>query len=262
MAGQMDIDARNFQRMIRELERKTSATFSDVIRDSAGKVLAGTASKTRVSTEEDAKEKVKRLFRKPLRLSTGDKVGVTSKGRVWFQRSGWDRKNWVLVARDGTIKPPPSEVFRTSRGGKQFKYKLPSKLRAEITQAMKAASNIRERELSYAKSVVGMGRASWVFLMKQLKLKIPSTKKIAEVSAVKIPDAARRTLYAREVGVGEKYMIVIKTKVQAALNKKARGFSAFRQSINQQGKTFQKNLEKDLEKYVRRFAKRNGFTVK
>lgn len=262
MTAKMDIDARGFRDMIRTLEKKTGASYRDVVRDTATKVLASTASRTRTSTEKNAEEKVDRLFRKPVRLSNGDKVGVTKKGRVWFQQSGWDRKNWVLVSRDGRLNPPKSKVFRTSRSGRQYQYKLPSRLKAEISQAVQMARNIMERESKYAKSVVGIGRKSWIHLMQTLRLKVPSKAKLTEVLNVKLPQSVKSVLSAKEEGRDDKFVIVISTKVQSALNKKARGFSAFRQSINQQSRTFKKNAEKDLEKYVKRFARRNGFIVK
>lgn len=248
--------------MIKTLQKKTGLSYKDVIRGVASTVLVSTANRTKAATEKKADEKVDRLFRKPFKLSNGDKVGVMKNGRVWFNQSGWSRDNWVLVRRDGSLKPPASEVFRTSKKGKQFKYKLPSKLRAEINQAINASKTIMKRERDYAKSAVGIGRKSWVHLMKMLRLNFKPSAKISEVMNVKLPQSVKSVLSATQQGDNDKFVITIKTKVQSALNKKAKGFSAFRQSINGQSRTFQKNINKDLEKYARRFARKHGFVVK
>jgi hypothetical protein len=98
-------------------------------------------------------------------------------------------------------------------------------------------------------------------MAKQLKLTLAGGAKIQEAQRAKVPAKAAASVSAVERGTGDQFAIELSNKMQAALNRNARGTAALRHSINGESRKFKKNIEKDLGKYVQRFAKRHGFDV-
>ncbi len=262
MSQQLQIDDRGFRNMMQVLQKKTGASYRDVIRAVTADVLSGAARKTRSADAAKIRESVMKMFRAPMKLPNGDRVGITKEGKVWFCASGWDpQKNWVLVSSNGELEMPGDRVFRTKGGSRTSRVKLSPTLQGRISAAIRQAEQIRNRELRYRLSVVALGRASWLEMAKQLKLTLAGGAKIQEAQRAKVPAKAAASVSAIEKGAGDQFAIELSNKMQAALNKHARGTAALRHSINGESRKFKKNIKKDLGKYVQRFAKRHGFDV-
>jgi hypothetical protein len=58
------------------------------------------------------------------------------------------------------------------------------------------------------------------------------------------------------------YEITISSKAQSALNPHSEGIFAFSRALNGNIKAFEKAAEKDLETYAKKFALKNGFSVR
>lgn len=264
MSGKITIDDKGFKRMILVLQKRTGASFRDVIRGSASNVLANAARRTKASDAISVRADVMRWFRKPMRLSNGDKIGITKSGKVWFHAADWKPKQWVLVSSNGDLESPGDRISTTKGGARTGRRKVSPKLKGQITRAIREAKAKRDATLKYRLSVMGLSRATWLQMMRDLRMKIPGGKKLSEAKRTKIPSSARAAIRAEEKNRdgGKDFAIEIMNKVQASLNNKARGTKAFRSAFNSEVKKFEKNVEKDLEKYVKRFAKKNGFIVK
>lgn len=266
MAGSIEIDDKGFKRMIKELRKRTGMSFRDVVRGSAANVLTNTAGRTKSATEQTAVSGVKALLRKPLKLLNGDRVGVTKEGKVWYSGAGWlggtNGKRWVLVSSNGQLEMPGDRVWRTKEGARVSRTKLSPRLKGQIQNAIREAIRIREREEIYRRSMVGLGKASWLQIMRELNLKIPKRKSIGQASKIRVPRAVRTATSGKEMGNADKFEITILNKTQTALNKHAKGTAAFRSAFNSEVKKFERNLKKDIVKYSKKFAKQNGFKVK
>ena len=260
----MDIDARGFNRMIRALQKKTAASYRDVIRGVTTEVLTKTTRSTKIMSKKKIEKEVVGILKRGMKLKNGDRIGMGKDGKIWFSGKGWrDKKNnWILVSSNGQLESPGDKVWRTKKGAMVSRAKLSARNKAQINSAINQAKKRLKRELKYLEETRGLGRASFIHLMKILRLKIPGGAKIEEVSKVVIPAAVKRALSAVESGQGNKFIITLSSKVNAALNKKAKGLIGFKRAINNTSKQFQRNLEKDFDKYAKKFAKRHGFTVK
>ena len=260
---EFQVDATGFNQMIRKLKKYNSAAARPVVRAVTSDILAATARKTKKTSAKAIKESVDKNFRKPFEVSGAGFIGVTQSGKVWVNLSSWgDKSKWALLHTDGKLKNVPQDVRRTGKYKAGSSVKFGAKYKAEMNRIIQAAKKFKASETKYRKSVMGLSKASWYYLMKALKLKMPAGAPKYAVS-MKIPERAKAALKAFERLRGrDDFSIIISNTVQACLNPKARGIGAFRMALNGQVKRFQTAMNKDQKKYIEQFAKKHGFTVK
>lgn len=263
MAGNIEIDSRGFNRMIRELKVINQAAARPVVRAVTKDILASAAKKTNRAKVAAIDESVEKKFRRPFEVAGAGFVGITKAGKVWVNLASWgNKKKWALLHTDGKLKNVPGEVRRTGRYEPGGKVKLGDKNKTAINAMIKASKEWMTREKKYRKSVVGLGKASWYHLVRMLKLGIPAGAPGYALN-MKIPPEARRALRAWESIRGrDDFSIVISNAVQSCLNPKAGGIRAFQNALNGQVKNFQTRMAKDSKAYAKQFAAKHGFTVK
>jgi len=256
--NQVQLDSKGFDDMLRTLQKKTGASYRDVVRGTTGDVLTGAARRTREGDDKSMNRAINRAMRRPYTTRSGEKIGVMKNKNVWYQGAGWPNNRWVLVRQDGRLVISDT----VKRSAKQGFQKVSAGLKARISRAISEAQNYKINERQYLKSVRGLSKASWLHMMRKLRLKIPGGAKLKNALRVKVPARVQSAALARENGRGDEFFISISNRVQATLNNKARGTGAFRQSLNGLTRRFQKKTGEDLEKYAKRFAKKNGFTIR
>lgn len=263
MAGNLDINASGFNSMIRQLKKYNAQAARPIVRAVTSDVLASAARKTKKTNAKAIKESVDKNFRKPFEVAGTGFVGITQSGKVWVNLVSWgDKSKWALLHTDGKLKNVPKSVKRTGRYKAGSEVNLGAKYKAEINRMIQAAKKFKSNEMKYRKSLMGLSKASWYYLIKILRLKIPSNAPKYAVS-MKIPSKAKDALKAFESIRGkDNFAITISNTVQACLNPKAKGIGAFRMALNGQVKGFQTAMQKDSKKYVEQFARRHGFIVK
>lgn len=263
MAGKMDIDARGFNGMVRELKKMTGKTTRPIVRAVTKDVLASSAKRTKKAKAKDINTSVEKIFRKPFEVPGKGFVGVTTSGKVWVNLASWgDKSKWALLHTDGKLKNVPSEVRRTGRYKPGSKVNLGKKNKSEINAMIKASKQFMQREKKYRKSIAGLGKASWYHLIRKLKLGMPAGAP-AFATNMEIPAAAKRALKAFEtVGSKDDFSITVFNAVQACLNPNARGIGAFRIALNGQVRNFKTRMEKDSKTYIKQFSQKHGFAVK
>lgn len=260
MAKSIGFDDRGFQRMISHMARKNAESFRDTTRNRLLKpVVVKTAKDTRSahSNRRKAIEDVRRrILQYPYRTRTGDRIGLTSEGKAWFQGRGWAKDRWILVS-EGGLRQPRRTVNRTSGGAKTgARARISSRLRAEIVDAVREVKAFVRKEEKYVRERVGSAKASWHILLR--KLNIPH--KIAKLPRV-IDPALRRANRTAEIGRGDRYTVEIRSKSEATLNPKAGGIRYFKRRFRNQKRFFEMSLEKDLERHARKQAKKQGFRL-
>lgn len=258
----MDIDARGFNSMIRELKKINKEAARPIVRAVTKDVLASAAKKTKKASAKTINESVEKNFRKPFEVPGAGFVGVTKSGKVWVNLASWgDKKKWALLHSDGKLKNVPGEVRRTGRYKPGSSVNLGRANKSAINSMIKASKQFMQREKKYRKSVAGLGKASWYYLLRMLKLGMPSGAP-AYATKMEIPPAARQALRAWETIRGrDNFFITISNTVQACLNPKAKGIGAFRLAMNGQVRNFQTRMAKDSKAYAKQFAAKHGFTV-
>lgn len=256
--NELQIDSRGFDSMLRTLQKKTGMTYRDVVRGATTDVLAGAARQTKEMDVKSVHKQIASAMRRPYTTRSGEKIGVMKNGNVWYQGPSWPRNRWVLVRQDGRLQPSETGIRRKSAGSERLSPRLQGRIRA----AMSEATNYKMKERKYLLSMIGLGKAAWLEIMRKLSLKIPGGSKLAQAKTVRVPTKASRAAIGRERGNRDNFFIMISNKVQSSLNKNARGIGAFARSFNGVTRRFKKKTGEDLEKYAKRFAKKNGFIVK
>lgn len=263
MANRMDIDARGFNGMIRQLKKMTGETSRPIVRAVTKDVLASAAKKTYKSSKEAIEASIAKKFRQPFEVPGVGFIGVTKAGKVWANLASWgDKSKWALLNTDGKLKNVPKKVRRTGLYKPGSETNLGAKNKAKINLMVKAAKEFKKKETKYRKSLGGLSKASWYYLMKTLKLPIPSSAP-KYATSMKIPAGAKAALKAWEsVGSKDNFAIILRNSVQACLNPRAKGIGAFRLALNGQVKNFRTRMAKDSKEYAKQFASKHGFTVK
>lgn len=244
--------------MLRTLQKKTGMTYRDVVRGAATDVLAGAARRTKEMDAKKVHKIVNSAMRRPYKSRQGDKIGVMKNRNVWYQGANWPRNRWVLLRQDGKLQMSQTGI-RSKTAGRQ---PLSANLQSKIRSAISAAMNYKMKERKYLLGMIGLGKAAWLEIMRDLRLKIPGGAKLANARGVRVPTKVKQAANGREQAAGQSFQIIISNRVQASLNNKARGIGAFASSLNSYTRRFQKKVGADLEKYAKRFAKKNGFAVK
>ena len=254
----LQINDARLRRMFQRLRQKTGASYDEVISGVTRNILAGAARGTRSEDLEGVSESLKKMLRQPFRITGGGKVGVTRGDKVWYQGAGWGSQNWILCNSSGQLEAPQGRVMRSNG---TMSTVSPS-TRAAIVSAMSEVRQTVDRQRTYANRTIGLGRASWVEMMRRLQMTIPGGTKLAQAQAVIIPPAVQSAISATKQGTNTTFTIQLQNRVQSALNNNARGIGAFTSTINRNSRTFERKIGQDLDKYVRRFSRQNGFEVR
>lgn len=251
--SELTINSEGLDRMFKALEKKTGASYRDVVRGVTGAALENAAKKTKSAKTKNIKQAVDSRLRLPLRLRDGSKIGVTKAGKVWFQGRGWPGRAWALVRQDGKLANPPSGATPLSRTQ-----------RSELRKTIAEAKRMQKKELAYRKERIGMGAKTFLVLLKKLRIPFKNSARISQkVQGAKVDPKAKSAVNGKErPGSKTDYNILISSRAQSALNPKAGGIDAFAKALNGQAKAFKTAARKDLETYARKFAARNGFKVR
>jgi hypothetical protein len=258
-----DVDASGFNQMIRKLKKYNGAAARPVVRAVTSDILASAARKTKKTNAKAVKESIDKKFREPFEVAGKGFLAVTQSGKVWVNLNSWgDKKKWALLHTDGKLKNVPRDVRRTGSYKAGSRVNFGSKYKTEMNAMIQVAKRFKTTETKYRKSLIGLSKASWYYLMKTLRLKLPSNAPKYAVN-MNIPTKAKAALKAFERLRGkDNFSIIISNAVQACLNPKAKGIGAFRMALNGQVKGFKTAMQKDQKKYIEQFATRHGFIVK
>lgn len=258
----MNIDAAGFEEMIRKLKKKTGASYKDVVRGVTRRVLTNAAKKTQGSSAKKIKEELNKLLTRPFKVPNGDKIGITTKREVWYQGKGWKSNRWISLNKQGKLKNVGKFVNRTGkREGK--KLELSPDLKSRINESVGFVKKFIDREKNYRLTTVHSSKASWLEIMRQLRMRPTDDRGLKTAMKATLQPKHKRSVRGFERKLGkESYEIVVVSRSQSALNKKARGIGAFALALNGQVKDFERQTGSDLRTYTQNFAKQNGFIVK
>ena len=151
-----------------------------------------------------------------------------------------------------------------TRTGKQegINVKITGELRSRINESISFVKKFKERETKYRLTLVHSNKASWLEILKQLKMTPSNTRGLKKAMKATLNPKHKRSVRGFERKLGKESYEIVVSRSQAALNKKARGIGGFAISLNGQVKAFERQTGSDLRKYTQNFAKQNGFIVK
>ena len=271
----IEIDHRGFNGMVKEMRKYSNIKTRPLIRGITSDVLHAAAGRTRVGSLKGIKHSMDKHFRQPHEVPGKGFVGITKEKKVWVNLVSWkNKKKWVWVNWTGKLTNLKyAQVPRTVKGHAYGKsVTLKKKYVSEINDVLKAARKYRKDQIAYRKSMLGLSQASWLHLLRVLRLPVRRQRGISKNAfSLRVPTKARAALKAFEQVRGiNNFTVVISNAVQATLNntrgesgsKKLDGMNAFRVAMNGQTNRFKTASRKDFHGYVKQFSKRHGFDVK
>lgn len=185
-ANAVQINDLRLRRMFRRLRDKTGLSYDDVISGVTRDILAGAARGTRSEDLEGVSESLKKMLRQPFRITGGGKVGVTKGNKVWYQGAGWANNNWILCNSNAQLEAPQGRVMRSN--GKMST--VSSSTRANIESAMAEVRRTVDKQRNYATRTIGLGRASWIEMMRRLRM--PNTWRVKDCTSCSSSNSVNR----------------------------------------------------------------------
>jgi len=265
----IEIDHRGFNGMVKEMRKYSNIKTRPLIRGITSDVLHAAAGRTRVGSLKGIKHSMDKHFRQPHEVAGKGFVGIAKSGKVWVNLVRWgNKKKWLLVGTGGKMQ----NVKAGQRAVNTRQGEFDKRTADDINSIFKAARKYRKEQIAYRKSMLGLSQASWLHLVRVLKLPVRRQRGISKNAfLLRVPTKARAALKAFEKVRGiNNFTVVISNAVQATLNntrgesgsKKLDGMNAFRVAMNGQTNRFKTASRKDFHGYVKQFSKRHGFDVK
>jgi hypothetical protein len=254
MRNEMKIDSKGFDQMIRTLKRKTGASYSDVVKAISGSILEGAARYTYKTKAKIVSEAIKESLSTRFVSTSGDKIRKAKDGSLIFKPQGTEAGKWIRIRNDYNI----SSIGAKNPAGKN----ISGKLKTRINKALSQMRNLQSNMIKQKTARVASSQKSFLVIMQQLRIPIKSTRGLGAAIKAKMTAGHAASTSGQLIKDKDQAVIIIKSRSQSALNPKSKGIGAFARSFNGQAKAFAAAASKDLEAYVKKFATRNGFSVK
>ncbi len=250
----MSLNSKGFDRMIKTLQKKTGASYTDVLKGTTGAILENAARKTYKSKSKIITESVKKSLASKFVSSQGHKIRKARDGSLIFRLSGMAPGKWVQIRRDYKLNP----VSAKNPSSRQ----LSPKFRAAANKALAELRKLQAKIIKDKKTRIASSQKSFLHIMKLLSIPIRNQRGLGAAMKVKLRVGHKSALSGRLYADKDKAAILIKSKSRSALNPRSGGIFSFRRAFNGQVKAFETAAEKDLETYTKKFATRNGFIAR
>jgi len=252
--GDLKIDSRGFDNMVRALHKKTAASYKDVLKATAGAVLENAARKTYSTKLKTIRASVEKIMSRTFTSSTGDKIRKAKDGSLIIKPAGLQK--WIFLRREYDLSNVSKK--RPTGIGTKLSPRFQSRVNSALSEYRKAQKNI----IANKKTRIASSQKSFLEIMKKLRIPIRSSRGLGKAMKAKITSkhgAALRGSYSISDRVCS---IIIRSKSRAALNPKSGGIFQFGAALNGQAKAFKIASKKNLKTYTEKFAQRNGFSVR
>lgn len=257
MSGKLEIDDKGFRDMVEVLKKKTGASYEDVIKATGGAVLGNASKKTKSAKRANIVKSIENTLAFTFTSSDGIKIRRAKDGSTVAMVPGIQDNRFFRISKNYDRKAIKKDQNYGVKSGK---------IRNRINKALAELRKERIKRIKEAVEQIGSGKATWLEIARQAKIKeqsiSPKPPAFVKKAQLKMPSSHRRAISGNSYGDQAKFTIDIKSSSIAALNKNANGSFAFSASINGQVANFQRRIKKDLEGYVKKFASKNGFEVK
>jgi hypothetical protein len=249
----IQINSTGFDNMMRVMQKKTGATYKDVLKASAGSILEGAARKTGASKAKIVSAAIQKSFSTRFVSSSGDKIRKAKDGSLIFKERGSKAGRWIRIRNSYTL----NAVGAKNPSGRPL-----GGIQKKVNKALAELRKLQKTIIAVKKARIASSKASFLYIMRQLKITIKSTRGLGAALKATIT-AQHGSALSGKLSI-DKYgcSIIIKSKSKSALNPHSRGIQSFGAAFNGQVKAFETASKKDLKEYAKQFASRNGFTVK
>lgn len=255
MSKLVKLDATGFNNMVGHLRRGTGATLKDVTRTITGSILQNAATNTGKSNYKKIQADVERSLGRTFKSSSGIKLRKGRDGSLIVKSANFTNNKWVRVRNNFDLKA----IGNKNPAGRSFTKIQTGQINKALTEIRKKRSQL----LKEKKKNIASGQATFIYMMRKLRIPLKGARGLGAALKVKLPLAHTRAVSAKEFEVGkEEYIIMLKSKSNAALNPFARGLDGFRKAFNGQVKMFETAAKKNMKAFTKKFAAKNGFTVR
>jgi len=255
MAGkEIEIDSKNFDRMIVDLQRKApkqQQQIADAI--AAATILQAARNTNKSSVKKIAKDVEDMVKHKGVRSPNGDMVKAAKNGAMIWRGNDMPAGRWIKIRGSFSL----SAIGKKNPGVRDFGRKLQPRINKTLAAARKYSMELRK----YKKTTIAAGQGSFLYMMKMVNLPI-EMKRLGPAVKAKISSQHKKVLSAKRVSTKNDKHIRIHSRSTTALNKYAGGISAFKDAIFGQRRQMERKSEKQLKDFTRQLGKRFGFTVK
>lgn len=248
------LNSKGFDSMMKSLKRRTGESYKTILKANTGEILTLAAKKTGKGSEKKIAKSVDATLGKFFKSSSGDKIRKAKDGSLIFRAKGSKAGSWVRVRKNFIM----GAVGKKNPAGRTFD----SKTVARINKALAEMRKMRASMMKRKKARVASGQKSFLLIMKLLKIPIRSTRNLGKAMKATMPREQEATLSGRLIASKNDAAIIIKSRSQAALNPRAGGIRAFGAAFNGKVKAFETATKDDLKDYAKKFATRNGFSIK
>jgi len=252
--NKMSLNSKGFDSMLRTLKKRTGASFEDVLKATAGSILEGAARKTGKSKPAIITAAVKKSLSTRFVSSAGDKIRKARDGSLIFKPKGTGAGRWIRIRSDYKL----NAISSKNPAGRT----LSAKFKGSVNKALGELRRLQAKIIKDKKTRIAASQKSFLEIMKKLKIPIKSTRGLGAAMKAKIGGNHAQAVSGRIYKNKDDAAILIKSRSQSALNHRAGGIRAFAAAFNGQTKAFATAAAKDLEAYAKKFATKNGFSVK
>jgi len=254
MSKLVKFEDKRFNSMVKAMRKNTTADLGDIVRSITGTIVEGAARKTGRSNAKKIKKDVDDFMSKVFKASNGDKIRKAKDGSLVY-KSPRIGNRWIRIRSEYKL----NAVSKKNPAGRELSKGLKTSVNRALSQLRTAAKKLYNRR----KSQVSAGQASFLYMLKILRIPIKGTRGLGAALKVDLPATHKRDISAKGGQTGfNKYVIFLKSKSRAALNRTADGRRAFFSSFYGQAKSFRVKSEKQIEKTAKKFASKNGFYLK
>ena len=252
MKNRITINSDGFNKMIRVLEKKTGASYEDVLKATTGEILTLAAKKTRKTKSKILREAVKESLSTKFVSTAGDKIRKAKDGSLLYKPNGTVSGKWIRLRKDYKISP----IGKKNPAGQTLSSKTQSRVNRALAELRKLQAKIIKSKITR----VANSQASFLRILKKLRIPVRTATGLGAAFKSDITNRHDSSLKGKILKGKLFSSIVISSKSQSALNPKAGGIRAFSRAFNGKVKSFERATEKNLKDYVKKFATRHGFT--
>lgn len=254
MKNKINLNSDGFNRMMGVLEKKTGASYEDVLKGITEEILVLAAKKTGKSKKKILKESIQDSLSTKFVSSAGDKIRKARDGSLIFKPSGSPSGAWFRLRRDYKLSP----LGKKNPAGQP----LGSKTQTRVNRALGELRKLQAKIFKAKSARIASSQASFLLILKKLRIPVRATSGLGAALKAEIPPGHAKAVRGKLLKDNTVATIVISSKSQSALNIKAGGIRAFGRAFNGKVKAFEKATEKNLKDYVDKFKSRHGFITR
>jgi hypothetical protein len=255
MAKLVKLNDKGFNNMIGKLRQQVKVTAKEATDSYARDVLQNAARETGKANYKKIVEDVDRSLSRIFTSSNKTKVRKAKDGSLVVKSATISNNKWIKIRNKYSLN-------NTSNKGPNNKT-FSKKQTSAINKALSEMRKKRKSMLTKKKKNIASGQATFIYMLRKLRIPLLKAKGLAAALKVKLPLSHMRAIGAKATNMGEgNYTIILKSKSIAALNPNAKGLDSFRKAFNSQVKGFEIAARKSLKSTAKKFAKRNGFIVR